>query len=103
MMKSSLVALAIVTGLTFATNTALAQGGYFGGPSRLSMAKNLEARYYAPPTARYENRGRAALRYSYYQGNRYNYQSPYRGGRAMYFDRPDSGSAIRGLSIGLGL
>jgi len=101
-MKSYLIALALVAGVTSAANTAVAQGRYYGGPSRPSIARNLEARYYAPPAARYDNRGSAARQYSYYQGNRYNYRSPYRGSRTMFFDRPGMGGAALGFSLELG-
>jgi len=100
-MKSCFMALAIMAGMTFAANTAVAQGRYSSAPLRPSMARNLEARYYAPPAARYDNLGPAARPYSYYQGNRYNYRSPYRGSRAMFFDRPALGSSTAGLTIGL--
>lgn len=99
-MRRCLIALAIVAGMTIAANSARAQGRYYGGPARPSIAKNLQARYYAPPAARYDNRGTAASQYSYYQGNRLNYRSPYRGSRAMYFDRAGKGPLTGALFSG---
>lgn len=100
-MRNCFIALAIVAVVTLAANTAAAQGRYSSAPLRPSMARNLEARYYAPPQARFDNLGPAARPYSYYQGNRYNYRSPYRGSRAMFYDRPVVGSPTRGLMLGL--
>lgn len=117
-MRRLLIAAAVVAGMTIATSTAMAQGRYYGGPSRVGVygpgVVVQSSRQYRAPS-RYYRSGRPYYRDSRVYRSRAGYRSPsvYRGrggyrnpsvyrGRGYYQRRPGMGVQAPGFSIGIG-